>query len=703
MKLLSSGSQKAAFLLFFSCLTISLSAQWVQIDGLPGGYVSKLSKGQNNVFATTNDGTFRSQDGGANWEKIMALPDRVALVADGPNLLASNHDNMPPFGVHLFQSADDGFNWTEFLIAQSDALSADFQILGPYVYAQKTNSSGTYRTKDFGQNWEFVSQEEFDFIAEGGTMFRSLGQVVLESSDGGFNWDTIAVLPLPVKLQIKSADEILLSSWSAQNGAAVFYSSDNGQNWKLIPVPPANTFEYDIFTLHSGKIFAFRRYSNLAIVADPLVGNFEERHFPTGVAATLGALSSNGQLIRSTISSGVILSADDGFSWHKTIGISTGAALKVQGNEVYASPESGLYRLIADKQHWELLAPEFELLEVNGFFVDGDKVTIASWFGSVWVSLDGGQSFEPGKNEDGSLVQGIYKMEAAGGQLFGWDYGTLGLAKPRYSADFGKTWKSLAPFLNGMEVQHMFVYEDQVYVYDLSSFLYRWNPTGQIFEQICNTPIPFEGTDEFSFLAPIFVEGSTYIVTEPSDSDSWNGAAAQYYVSTDAGQQWTEHSLGLSSIVSSGDTIFAAQFDFPMGYSTDHAATWQPFSEGMEGNARSLEIWQGEVFASTPLAVYRRGTNGASPSVSAFEPAAFGEYSVFPNPFSDHFSVEISDPAKLKSMRLHNAFGQTIGLQHQADLSRKIQVSSLGSLPSGIYFLEVELDGKPFTQRVLKL
>jgi hypothetical protein len=69
MKLLPFFLPKVFFALMFCCFTLGVSAQWAQIDGLPGGFVSDLKKGQNNVFATTNDGTFRSLDGGTNWEK----------------------------------------------------------------------------------------------------------------------------------------------------------------------------------------------------------------------------------------------------------------------------------------------------------------------------------------------------------------------------------------------------------------------------------------------------------------------------------------------------------------------------------------------------------------------------------------------------------------------------------------------------------
>lgn len=703
MKLLPFFLPKVSFALMFCCFTLGVSAQWAQIDGLPGGFVSDLKKGQNNVFATTNDGTFRSLDGGTNWEKITAVPDRVELVADGPNALVVKPDNMPPFGMHLFQSADDGFSWTEFLVPQSDSLGSNFQIFGPYVYAKRPIGSGTYRTKDFGQHWEFVSTEEFDFIPDAGQLYRSLGQALLVSSNGGFDWDTLSVLPMPVKLQIKSSAEILLSSWSVQQGAVVYYSSDNGQSWKLMTVPPANQFEYNIFTFHAGKIFGFRKFSNLAIVADTLDGQFEPLPFPIGATSTYGALSINGQLLRSTDRSGVIVSADNGLSWHKSSGINTGASVQVQDNRMYAIPASGLYGLSADKQHWELLAPEFELMNINGVAIDGGKMAIAAGYGNVWMSSDGGQSFEPGKNEDGSLAGGIYRIEAADGQLFGWNYGVSGINQPQYSVDFGKTWKSLLPFLNGMFVVRMWASKGHLYIFDSLSLLYRWNPANQAFEQICDTPIPFQGTDEYGFWSPIFVEGNTYIVTEPSDSDSWNGAAARYYVSTDAGQQWTEHPLGLSSIVSSGDTLFAAQFDFPVGYSTDHAASWQPFSEGMEGNARSLEIWEGEVFASTPLAVYRRGTNGASPSVSAFEPAKLAGFLVSPNPFFDQFTVELPNQTMPTTIRLNNLLGQSMVLPQGNVLGGKIQFSGLGQLPPGTYFLEMEIDGKRATQKLVKL
>ncbi len=677
-------------------LPFSLNAQWLEIDGLPGGSISKITQGQHTVFTSGNDATWRSTDDGENWEKIPELPLSVTLVADGANVLASRF--ILPLTYKCFQSADDGFTWTEFVIEPMDSLGSTFQIFGTYIYARKAFGSGTYRTYDHGTTWEFVSEEEFDFIPDGGKMYRSVGNVLLESSNGGFLWDTLSVLPSAAGLQLKQGAEIVATNWPFQGDGILYYSKDAGGSWTTMSIPTSDQHPYDIISLHQDKIYAFRRFSSYAVVADLSNGVFQPLSLVEGSLTGRSVISAGEKLLRATLSSGVTLSSDGG-KWHKAKGINSGGILQTYDGRMYATPGTGLYRLQADKQHWELIAPDFELRKVNGFSVDGNYITLVSHHGNVWVSSNGGQTFEPGKNEDGSFAQGIYRMEEAGGQLFGWDYGGLRIFQPRYSDNHGLGWKSLSPSVGSISPTTLAVSNGHLYLCDTLNLLYRWNPSVQTFEQISTTPIPFAGSKESKFT--IFVKGDAYIVVEPEDHFLQNMVEARYFVSADAGQSWTEYLLHLWHIECSGDTIFAA-LESQVSISTTQADTWQPFSEGIEGSAFWLEIFDGEVFASTANALYRRKTNGELPTVPNAEPGAFSGFTVSPNPFSDHFSIQLAEPKAANSVRLFDILGQTIELPNLEFSNAEMQFSGLEHLPHGVYFLEIEINGSCAVEKLMK-
>jgi len=700
MDLLFSKKPWISFLLF--CATFGLHAQWLEMDGLPGGKILSVHKGEISVFATSYDGLWRSTDGGEHWTKLTLMDARCSVATDGPNVVATFNTNSPfPSYQKTFQSADDGATWTEVTLNPIDSLLAPDQVFGKYVYTKKSVSgNGVYRTGDFGATWELISPEApFAFIPDGGKMYRSKGKALLESSDGGAFWDTLAVLPNFVKLQLKQGEEILLSSSTAPMEDFLYYSKDNGVTWKTMPIPPDEHYSFNIFALHQGKVFAFRKLSSYAVAADLSTGVFEALNLPQQSRTGFGVVSTGEKLVRPIYYNGVSLS-NDGIFWHKAQGINTGGRIQAFEN-LYATPGTGMYRLKPDKQHWELILPDFELREIIGFAVEGNYLTLVSSFGQVLVSSDGGQTFEPGKNEDGSLAYGNYRMEEAGGRLFGWDYHGLRIFQPQYSDDHGLNWKSLSPSIGNLYPTALAVSNGHLYLCDTLNLLYRWNGSFQTFEQISTTPIPFAGSNGSRFT--VFVKDDTYIVAEPAGTYPLDSVEARYFVSTDAGQSWTEHLLALWTVECSADTIFATGLGLQVGISTDQADTWQDFSEGMEGNTTWLEIFEEEVFASTENKIYRRKTNGELPIVQSAEPSGISGSFVSPNPFSDHFSVQFSKQKTTTTAHLYDFLGRPIALPNGQSSDAAIQFLGMGHLPCGVYFLEIASAGSRLVEKLVKI
>ncbi|MBC7777483.1 MAG: T9SS type A sorting domain-containing protein [Phycisphaerae bacterium] len=694
---------KLTLMVLFCVAPFCLKSQWLEIDGLPGGKILSVCKGESSVFATSYDGLWRSTDGGEHWAKVPLMDSRCFVSTDGLNAVASFDANLPfPFYRKSFQSTDDGATWTEVTMNPNDSLYAPEQVFGHYAYTRKAGSLyGVYRTGDFGATWEFVSPEAlFTFIPDAGKMYRSNEKALLESSDGGSSWDTLSVFPNYVQLRIKKGDKILLSSTLFQIGDFLYLSEDNGATWKTMPIPSEGDHPYDIFALHQGKLYAFRKFSSYAVVADLSTGVFEDLNLPERSRTGLGVVSTGEKLLRPIYYNGVSLS-NDGTSWHKVQGINTSGKLQAFDGNLYATPGMGFYRLKPDKQHWELIAPDFELRQIQSFAVEGDYITLVSSSGQVLVSSDGGQTFEPGKNEDGSPAYGNYRMEEAGGQLFGWDYIGLRILQPQYSDNQGLNWKSLSSSIGSLYPTTLAVSNGHLYLCDTLNLLYRWDASAQTFEQISTTPIPFAGSNRPKFT--IFVKGDTYIVDEPTGDFTQDTLEARYFVSTDAGQSWTEHLLPLWIIECSADTIFATGLGLQAGISTDQADTWQPFSEGMEGNATWLEIFEEEVFASTENKIYRRKTNGELPTVPAAEPADFSGLTAFPNPFSDHFSVQFAKIKSVTTARLYDMLGKQIVLPGEPFSDAEILFSGLGHLPRGVYFLEIESGGSRSVEKLMKI
>ncbi|MDO8367552.1 MAG: T9SS type A sorting domain-containing protein, partial [Saprospiraceae bacterium] len=647
---------------------------------------------------------------GETWNDVPELHEGfyTYLSTQGPNVLVRTiHESL---GGRYFQSDDDGFIWTEVDVLPWDSIMTDMQIFGSYVYARK-HSGGTVRSGDHGVTWEWVHPERIGFIVDGDRMYRSKNAVILESSDGGFSWDTMLVFPQNVGMSYKKAETLIVKN-GFQN-TSVSISEDGGLSWKTFSADADDFSNFDVLLPFQGRVFAFEQVHYRAWVTDAASGAFEQRNLPSGTATAFGVISLGDKLLRSTIHNG-LLHSTDGVNWAKSTGVNDGQIhqIKLYEGQLYAPTFSGLYKLLPDKHHWLLVAPEYELKEVKDVVASGNNLVVSTWAGQIWYSSDGGQSFQWAKDEDGENIWSMERMEMVGSRIFGWSDAFDGINGPRYSDDMGKTWKYLYPILPATNLKKMDVFDGQLYLLTLDGLLYRWEVQSLAFVPLANTPVPFV-SPPFSFLPSyyeaFYVKGNVCVVTEPLDNTQFD---YNYFVSSNGGQSWNQYprivTTGIyedgfwSDIEISGDTIFVALHNNGVYFSPDFGVSWQPFSEGLwRKSASLLALFEGELFVGGD-GVYRRKTNGELPTVPSAEPIAITGSNAFPNPFSDHFSVQMSMPVPWTTVRLYDMLGRPIALSEGNVSDDEILFSGMGHLPRGVYFLEIESGESSSVKKLMK-
>jgi photosystem II stability/assembly factor-like uncharacterized protein len=679
-------SIKCAFTVLFSSIAICLSAQWLEIEGPPGGAMPEFAQGQAALFASGDGVPYRSLDGGLHWEKLTQLPTNARIIADSTQALASTPGSIWPIEIKVFLSNDHGNTWKEVKLDTAQSLSTSFQLFGGYVYANKTIGNGTFRTKDYGETWELVSDDAFTFFSDGGKMYRNAYPVILESSDGGFAWDTITAWPANTRMLYKKGGGIILG-----NSGALYCSKDNGNTWATLPALPSFP-AYNVFVLHQNKVYATRKFSPHAIVADLSVGIFEPMTFP-GNHHTLDFISTGDRLLHANWRNSTNHSTD-GINWQKVKGMTSGGRMRVFDDNLYSMPGTGLYRLKPDKQHWEFVSSELEV--VWDVAIDGDFITTTSTNGNIRVSSDGGLSFVSGTDEAGSVINGLYELAKVGPHLFAWDYGMGKIVRPSYSTDHGLTWKNLLPTGSALFPKRLAVTNGSLYLCDSTNTIHRWKASSQTFQQVTFQPIPFNGSKGVSLMSPFLVLGNLYAIGEPASTSVDPGL----FVSTDAGQTWSSSSLDIGGIAIAGDTLFGAVHELLFAYSTDQGNTWQPFAEGLHDKVLWLETYQDEVFVSSTQGVFRRKTNGETPSLSTFNQTQTELISVAPNPFNDHFVL--SGDGLPANIRLYNSTGKLVASPLPQTTTPAIQVSGLAHLPTGIYFLALEESGRRVVLKLVK-
>jgi len=695
----------------FCTTSFCLHAQWLKTEGPPGALMYELKQAENTLLAAGSTGVWRSVDGGDTWEDVPDLHEGFypLLQTHGPNVLVSAiHESL---GRRYLQSADDGFTWAEVAALHWDSIMSDMQIFGSYVYARK-HSGGTFRSGDHGMTWEWVHPERIGFIANGDRMYRSKNAVVLESADGGFTWDTLLVFPQNVGLAYKKGGTLIVKN-GFQN-FSVSITENGGFTWETYVADADDYPNFDVLLPFQGRVFAFEQVHYRAWVSDTITGVFEQRNLPSGTITAFGVISLGDKLLRSTVYNGVLQSTD-GVTWVKSTGVNAGqiSQIKLHDGQLYAATFSGLYKLLPDKHHWTLVAPEYELKEVKDVVASGNNLVVSAWAGQIWYSNNGGQSFKWATDESGDNIWSIGRIELVGNRIFGWDDFLFGsIDGVRYSDDMGKTWKYLYPILPATNIKQMDVHNGQLYLLTQDGLIYRWDVQGQSFVSLANTPVPLASPTPSinpSYYGAFYVKGDVCIVTEPLENTQFD---YHYFVSTNGGQSWNEYprivTTGIyedgfwSDIEMSGDTIFVALQNNGVYFSPDFGASWQPFSEGLwRKSASLLALFEDELFMGGD-GVYRRKTNGDLPTVPVAEPADFFGLTISPNPFNDHFSVQISRPKPGMRVRLLDLLGRPIAFPDAHSSTAEIVFSGVGHLPRGVYFLEIESGEDRLVEKFMK-
>jgi len=220
------------------------NGQWVPVNYPGSGNIQRcISVIDSNVFIGTDQGAFRSIDGGSSWISIdsgMTNTDVFCLAASGTNLIAGTN------GGGIFLSTNRGMTWTPINTGLSDLNIYTIAVKDSDVYA--ASFGPLFRSSDYGSNWTELESSHSIFvlaISDTNLFAGTLGAGILLSTDRGDSW-SMANQGFPIHLNISFFDTTWTYSdvncftingtklFAGTSGDGIFLSTNNGASWDAV-------------------------------------------------------------------------------------------------------------------------------------------------------------------------------------------------------------------------------------------------------------------------------------------------------------------------------------------------------------------------------------------------------------------------------------------------------------------------------------
>ena len=226
--------KKVILIVMISMISYSGMAQW-ELVMQEGGNIYSLVKQSDVIFAGTQFGVFKSDDGGENWvEANNGLTNTVVhpMLVNGTRLFAGTE-------AGVFISDDGGENWVESNQGLSISKITSFVLTDGGVYAG-TDDQGIFYSTNNGENWNTKNNGISNLsiktmTSHNGRLFAGTdGAGVYYSDNWGESWtQSNNGLNSWFISHLTSKDDKLFVSTISK----FYISENNGLNWNALTTP----------------------------------------------------------------------------------------------------------------------------------------------------------------------------------------------------------------------------------------------------------------------------------------------------------------------------------------------------------------------------------------------------------------------------------------------------------------------------------
>ena len=658
---------KPKFFVAFSMLFIFFASlpdahsQWVQTNGPYVSYAKSFAAIDSVIFASTDEGVYRTTNGGNSWEntgfrKSYYHYTNPTIVTIGKIVFAISEKT-------IYRSTDLGNKW-DSLVTYNDGIYA-FSSSGTNLYVGLIN--GISLSRDSGATWVDIGQqigsEVNGFTFDSTKIFASISANIFQTNDTGKYWRTVIHNYGITKIRAKDKDLFFNTS-----DGGLFHYKELDTGWTFIESSLLGRIITSIafwgtsiiVGTDSGAYVSYDGSKSWSVFDNGLIKSYVYDIFVNNKNIFLGA------------NNGVFMSFDSSKTWKVSYINSYKSSVYDfinDGSTVFAD----FFYSNDEGQSWIISKPNFDRYEgLSGICKMDTSIFAMSSLGRLFISNDHGLSWVQTSFNPQLQYMTIVSI---GNILLGGSYKN-GVDR---STDRGLTWSSTN---NPYETEIFAVSGSTVFsgadYYDL----HRSTDLGITWENI-TTALGSDIVYAIAADSPYVYVGTYFGISSSAD----NGDTFTSFKNSISSMQFY-------SIVISGNSVIAGN-DSGVFISNDRAETWRQANDGFAPNHRVRSLIKvGNMHYADGEGVWKRPLSQLStPTAKETSPPRL---TTFPNPLTNSTTATFAMPDRgAVRVSVYDLLGNEIAMLFNGTLEagEHSYLWNATGAPQGMYHCVVRTNG----------